>query len=107
MSKDILTMPLSCPWPALPLLPSPQRYKVCEAHLKIDFIERDGQRVRFCQQCGRFQPLDEFDDNKRCGRGSEGKERSWEKGELRFGGCLLMALALHHRGRLISIAATW
>lgn len=36
-----------------------QRYKVCEAHLKVDYIERDGQRVRFCQQCGRFQPLEE------------------------------------------------
>lgn len=27
-----------------------QRYKVCEHHLKVDSIERDGMRVRFCQQ---------------------------------------------------------
>ena len=45
-----------------------QRYKVCDHHLKMEYIERDGQKYRFCQQCGRFQPLDEFDDRKRSCR---------------------------------------
>ncbi|EFN53437.1 hypothetical protein CHLNCDRAFT_136680 [Chlorella variabilis] len=45
-----------------------QRYKVCEEHLKTPYIIRDGQQVRFCQHCGRFQPLEDFDDNKRSCR---------------------------------------
>ncbi|KAI7836173.1 hypothetical protein COHA_009940 [Chlorella ohadii] len=45
-----------------------QRYKVCEEHLKMPFIIKDGQQVRFCQQCGRFQPLGEFDGEKRSCR---------------------------------------
>lgn len=44
------------------------RYKICERHLKEEWIEKDGQRVRFCQQCGRFQPLEEFEENKRSCR---------------------------------------
>ncbi|PSC74248.1 squamosa promoter-binding 6 isoform X1 [Micractinium conductrix] len=45
-----------------------QRYKVCETHLKIPSIIRDGIEVRFCQQCGRFQPLPDFDADKRSCR---------------------------------------
>lgn len=45
-----------------------QRYKVCDHHLKMEYIERDGQKLRFCQQCGRFQPLEDFDDRKRSCR---------------------------------------
>ena len=43
-----------------------QRYKICEFHLKVSSIVRDDQRMRFCQQCGRFHLLDEFDGDKRC-----------------------------------------
>ncbi|PRW60923.1 squamosa promoter binding [Chlorella sorokiniana] len=45
-----------------------QRYKVCEEHLKMPFIIKDGQQLRFCQQCGRFQPLSDFDGEKRSCR---------------------------------------
>lgn len=45
-----------------------QRYKVCEYHLKVDCIMRNGVRSRFCQQCGRYQPLEDFDDTKRSCR---------------------------------------
>ncbi|KAL4515694.1 hypothetical protein Ndes2437B_g07119 [Nannochloris sp. 'desiccata'] len=45
-----------------------QRYKVCDTHLKIEWIEREGNKVRFCQQCGRFQPLEDFDGLKRSCR---------------------------------------
>lgn len=45
-----------------------QRYKICETHLKMESLLKDGELQRFCQQCGRFQPLGDFDDNKRSCR---------------------------------------
>ena len=45
-----------------------QRYRICAEHLKCDFIYRDGVKVRFCQQCGKFQSLGEFDAGKRSCR---------------------------------------
>ena len=45
-----------------------QRYKICEFHLKLHSIVREGARQRFCQQCGRFHPLDAFDGDKRSCR---------------------------------------
>lgn len=45
-----------------------QRYKICEHHLKVDSIMRGEQVQRFCQQCGRFHGLEEFDDQKRSCR---------------------------------------
>ena len=44
------------------------RYKICEYHLKIPSIIREGVRQRFCQQCGRFHNLGEFDGDKRSCR---------------------------------------
>ena len=44
------------------------RYKICEFHLKIPSIVREGARQRFCQQCGRFHDLGEFDGDKRSCR---------------------------------------
>ncbi|DBA97467.1 TPA: hypothetical protein ACH3X1_015182 [Trebouxia sp. C0004] len=44
------------------------RYKICEYHLKIPSIMREGGRQRFCQQCGRFHNLGEFDGDKRSCR---------------------------------------
>jgi hypothetical protein len=45
-----------------------QRYRICAEHLKCDFIYKDGVKVRFCQQCGKFQSLVEFDAGKRSCR---------------------------------------
>ena len=45
-----------------------QRYKICEFHLKIHSVVREGKRQRFCQQCGRFHELSEFDGDKRSCR---------------------------------------
>ncbi|KXZ54643.1 hypothetical protein GPECTOR_4g709 [Gonium pectorale] len=45
-----------------------QRYRTCEAHLKAPSIMKDGIQQRFCQQCGRFHELAEFDGNKRSCR---------------------------------------
>ena len=45
-----------------------QRYKICDFHLKLESITRFGEKLRFCQQCGKFQPLEEFDGAKRSCR---------------------------------------
>lgn len=45
-----------------------QRYRVCEQHLKMLSLMVDGKPSRFCQQCGRFHELHEFDGNKRSCR---------------------------------------
>jgi hypothetical protein len=43
-----------------------QRHRVCAAHLAAMSATVDGVESRFCQQCGKFQPLTEFDQDKRC-----------------------------------------
>lgn len=45
-----------------------QRYRICETHLKASTVEREGEEQRFCQQCGRFHSLLEFDSDKRSCR---------------------------------------
>ncbi|KAK9815383.1 hypothetical protein WJX72_002708 [[Myrmecia] bisecta] len=45
-----------------------QRYRVCEEHLKLTSLMKDGQPQRFCQQCGRFHLLTDFDGDKRSCR---------------------------------------
>ncbi|KAK9819901.1 hypothetical protein WJX72_003783 [[Myrmecia] bisecta] len=45
-----------------------QRYKICEVHLKVPSIVRERRSQRFCQQCGRFHDLGEFDADKRSCR---------------------------------------
>ena len=42
-----------------------QRYRICEDHLKMGRLIKDGIPQRFCQQCGRFHLLADFDANKR------------------------------------------
>ncbi len=44
-----------------------QQHKLCNSHLKASSLVADDQRVRFCQLCNRFQPLSDFDDNRRHG----------------------------------------
>lgn len=43
-----------------------QRYRICEEHLKLSSLLKDGVQQRFCQQCGRFHLLADFDGDKRC-----------------------------------------
>ncbi|GFR40773.1 hypothetical protein Agub_g1387 [Astrephomene gubernaculifera] len=45
-----------------------QRYRVCEPHVKVLSIMINDRACRFCQQCGRFHELSEFDGNKRSCR---------------------------------------
>ena len=44
-----------------------QRYRICEEHLKLSSLLKDGVQQRFCQQCGRFHLLADFDGDKRWG----------------------------------------
>jgi hypothetical protein len=70
-----------------------QRYKVCDTHLKIEWIEREGKKVRFCQQCGRFQPVEEFDDMKRSCRARLQKHNARRRKRSRDGGNAAAAAA--------------
>jgi SBP domain len=38
-----------------------QRYRICQNHAAMPQMVLDGQHVRFCQHCGKFQALQEFD----------------------------------------------
>lgn len=42
-----------------------QRHKVCAIHLSAMCAKVGGVDSRFCQQCGKFQPLEDFDSDKR------------------------------------------
>jgi hypothetical protein len=53
---------------ALPFLDLLQRYKICPYHLELSQLVVEGQSIRFCQQCGRFQLLEEFDGDRRSCR---------------------------------------
>lgn len=56
---------LTCsPPPAL----APQRYKICPYHLELPCLVVEGQTIRFCQQCGRFQLLSDFEGDRRSCR---------------------------------------
>eukprot|EP00884_Botryococcus_braunii_P004638 jgi/Botrbrau1/14175/Bobra.182_3s0112.2 len=44
------------------------RYRICEKCLKLNEVLREGRKERFCQQCGRFHTLDQFDGDKRSCR---------------------------------------
>ncbi len=73
---------LPCAPPLLPRLPQVDgctievgamkdyhsRYKICEVHLKASVVQKGGQPHRFCQQCGKFQSLEDFDGEKRSCR---------------------------------------
>lgn len=51
--------------------------RVCEAHMKAKSIQRDNsdQLWRFCQQCGKLEPTDAFDGDKRSCRCQLAKRR--------------------------------
>jgi hypothetical protein len=45
-----------------------RRYRVCEEHLRTPQLMIEGVSSRFCQQCGKFEPLSSFDGAKRSCR---------------------------------------
>ncbi|KAL8514467.1 hypothetical protein ACS0TY_013543 [Phlomoides rotata] len=57
-----------------------RRHKVCEVHSKSGKALVGKQMQRFCQQCSRFHPLSEFDEEKRsCRRRLAGHNRRRRK----------------------------
>lgn len=47
-----------------------RRYKVCELHMLIQTVDIEGVAKRFCQQCGRFQLVADFEPGYRSCRSS-------------------------------------
>jgi hypothetical protein len=45
-----------------------RRYRICSYHAGLPEMMVDGKAVRFCQQCGRFQPLSDFEGRKKSCR---------------------------------------
>jgi hypothetical protein len=45
-----------------------KRYKICPHHLELPAMVVEGQSIRFCQQCGRFQLTVEFEGDRRSCR---------------------------------------
>eukprot|EP00879_Flechtneria_rotunda_P009711 GHRR01010160.1.p1 GENE.GHRR01010160.1~~GHRR01010160.1.p1 ORF type:complete len:714 (+),score=337.22 GHRR01010160.1:258-2144(+) len=45
-----------------------QRYRICDVHIKLPQVMKDGRLQRFCQQCGRFHDLAAFDGNRKSCR---------------------------------------
>lgn len=53
-----------------------QRYKICPYHLELPCLVVEGQSIRFCQQCGRYQLLSDFEGDRRsCVRKVRAEER--------------------------------
>ena len=42
------------------------RYRVCMQHLRADAVDVDGQPMRFCQKCSRFEPVSAFRVRRGC-----------------------------------------
>ncbi|KAI7841238.1 hypothetical protein COHA_005075 [Chlorella ohadii] len=45
-----------------------RRYKICHYHVELPCMVVEGQAIRFCQQCGRFQLLSDFEGDRRSCR---------------------------------------
>lgn len=72
-----------------------QRYRVCAEHLKCDSIIRNGVKMRFCQQCGKFEDLELFDKGKRSCRERlrRHNERRRKRVDKRYATALMMQMA--------------
>jgi len=71
-----------------------QRYRVCVEHLKCDHVEMGGMKMRFCQQCGKFQGLDLFDEGKRSCRERLKKhnERRRKRVDARYAAAVMLQM---------------
>ncbi|GAB4820161.1 hypothetical protein N2152v2_007207 [Parachlorella kessleri] len=62
------------PLPSTPLYY--KKFRVCPAHASVKELDLAGWRVRFCQQCGRFQQLADFDGDRKSCRASLAKHNA-------------------------------
>ncbi|EFN53428.1 hypothetical protein CHLNCDRAFT_136650 [Chlorella variabilis] len=45
-----------------------RRYRICQLHCSMASMQMDGREQRFCQQCGRFQDIGEFEGSRKSCR---------------------------------------
>ncbi|KAI7841073.1 hypothetical protein COHA_005301 [Chlorella ohadii] len=86
------------------MLPFYKRYRVCAEHMSAPEVLRDGVPSRFCQQCGRFHPLDAFDGTQRTCR----EELAWRRYRRTHGvkdGHGEGRIRRHHKQQLMQAAA--
>ncbi len=71
-----------------------QRYRVCVEHLKCESVYRSGRKMRFCQQCGKFQDLELFDEGKRSCRERLKKhnERRRKRVDARYAAAVMLQM---------------
>ena len=53
--------------------------RTCAEHIQAESVllaDDDTQLHRFCQQCGKFEPLNKFDGTKRCARHDSAARRA-------------------------------
>ena len=60
-----------------------QRYRICQNHAAMPQMVLDGRNVRFCQHCGRFQTLQEFDGAFKSCRKSLQRHRNSQSRRIR------------------------
>ncbi|KAG2434944.1 hypothetical protein HYH02_012140 [Chlamydomonas schloesseri] len=56
-----------------------QRFRLCNTHIKAPVVVVDGVHSRFCQQCSRFHPVDEFNGTNRTCRMMLAKNRARQR----------------------------
>ena len=68
---------------------------MCIKHLKCDYIVKNDVKMRFCQQCGKFQDLVEFDEGKRSCRERLKKhnERRRKRLDARYAAAMVVQMA--------------
>lgn len=63
--RELICQVEGCSEPLEDLKVYHKRYRICMAHSRSFALLVRGQWCRFCQQCGRFHELDEFEGAKR------------------------------------------
>ena len=67
-----------------------QRYRICAFHASLPVVMINGEMKKWCQQCGRFQVLEEFEGSKKSCRKkleqhNEQRRRARERGKRKVG----------------------
>jgi hypothetical protein len=63
-----------------------KRYRICVEHCNAPSLVVEGRRQRFCQQCGRFHELTEFETNRKSCRYKLKRHNERRRGSVKGGG---------------------
>ncbi|PSC71250.1 squamosa promoter-binding 9 [Micractinium conductrix] len=63
-----------------------RRYRVCKRHSQSPSLPVAGIQQRFCQQCARFHPVDDFEPERRSCKAALERHRSKRRSSGRSGG---------------------